>query len=380
MSDVKKFHDTHHLPDEAPCQPGPIKAKVIQTIQGLLDQRRNGQGLGQIGSVQFQTLDDFLQPFDDMNYKCERIGYGLKMFTPQPGTHRRIVAMGDVHSDLVAFLTLLRTALVIDENYKWIGGNTTVLQLGDVVDRHRRDGITIDSYHNEREELDILQCIHGFNVEAETFGGAVISLTGNHEYGRFLKIKAYKQYQNKDQINTWTSAGGADEFQTKTRLARYFACYKPIILRVNDFIFCHGGLDFANIEHLPKGYDFVSHFNKEWSQYLIHGKSLAQNISDVFFHRMGITSTKDLNDDECFHNVEATFHHMGWNLEHGGLVVAHTVQSNGIALRCHGRVWFIDLGFSEAFGNYCGGYEVLCICIYESGKEPKVEIGTDVQQ
>ncbi len=47
----------------------------------------------------------------------------------------RIVAVGDVHGDYEQFVKTLRAAEVIDEQNKWIGGKTHLVQTGDVLDR-----------------------------------------------------------------------------------------------------------------------------------------------------------------------------------------------------------------------------------------------------
>lgn len=46
--------------------------------------------------------------------------------------------MGDIHGDLVKAITLFKLAGVVEEvdrRLLWIGGDTTVVQLGDVLDR-----------------------------------------------------------------------------------------------------------------------------------------------------------------------------------------------------------------------------------------------------
>ncbi|HCQ02865.1 MAG TPA: hypothetical protein DIT99_20230 [Candidatus Latescibacteria bacterium] len=49
--------------------------------------------------------------------------------------HARIVAIGDVHGDVDALVSILRKADVIDARNQWIGGKTVLVQLGDVLDR-----------------------------------------------------------------------------------------------------------------------------------------------------------------------------------------------------------------------------------------------------
>lgn len=47
---------------------------------------------------------------------------------------RRIVAIGDLHGDYNQSRTILRLARLIDDSNNWIGENTYLVQLGDVLD------------------------------------------------------------------------------------------------------------------------------------------------------------------------------------------------------------------------------------------------------
>src|SRR5690242_3878442 len=47
----------------------------------------------------------------------------------------RIIAVGDLHGDYDAWTAIARAAGVIDARGHWAGGNTTLVQLGDITDR-----------------------------------------------------------------------------------------------------------------------------------------------------------------------------------------------------------------------------------------------------
>src|SRR5262245_61138965 len=59
----------------------------------------------------------------------------------------RIVAVGDLHGDLQSTRQALRLARAIDEKDHWIGGDLTLVQTGDQLDRGDQ----------EREILDLLE-------------------------------------------------------------------------------------------------------------------------------------------------------------------------------------------------------------------------------
>ena len=47
----------------------------------------------------------------------------------------RIVAVGDLHGDFSAWRDIARAAQLVDDEGRWIGGDTVLVQTGDVVDR-----------------------------------------------------------------------------------------------------------------------------------------------------------------------------------------------------------------------------------------------------
>jgi hypothetical protein len=80
----------------------------------------------------------------------------------------RIVAVGDLHGDYQAWVTIARAAGVMDAHGRWSGGKTTLVQLGDIVDR-------------EPDSLKIIRSLQQLQKEAPHAGGKVVVLLGNHE-------------------------------------------------------------------------------------------------------------------------------------------------------------------------------------------------------
>lgn len=82
---------------------------------------------------------------------------------------QRIVAIGDVHGDWDQTLHALRIAGVLnseDEGEpRWVGGNTVVVQVGDVLDRGA-------------DEIAILSLLRHLDAQAEGEGGAVMMVGG----------------------------------------------------------------------------------------------------------------------------------------------------------------------------------------------------------
>lgn len=79
-----------------------------------------------------------------------------------------LVAIGDVHGDFDDFVAILQHIGLIDKQDHWTGGKTTLVQLGDILDRGPKP----------REVMDLLIALER---EAGPAGGRVVSLLGNHE-------------------------------------------------------------------------------------------------------------------------------------------------------------------------------------------------------
>ena len=100
----------------------------------------------------------------------------------------RVVALGDVHGDFQQTVRVLKMARVIDNQHRWIGGDTTLVQLGDILDRGTE----------ERELWDFFLRLRD---EAPLAGGKVVQLLGNHEVlnvlgqaGNYVHPEGYMQF------------------------------------------------------------------------------------------------------------------------------------------------------------------------------------------
>ena len=80
----------------------------------------------------------------------------------------RVVAVGDVHGDLPAFPAILADAELVDSAGSWTGGDATLVQLGDLIDRGPSMRATLDY-------------VMRLEAEASRRGGTVVVLLGNHE-------------------------------------------------------------------------------------------------------------------------------------------------------------------------------------------------------
>jgi hypothetical protein len=87
---------------------------------------------------------------------------------PSASAGDRVVAIGDIHGNYDGFVSILQSAGLVNEDLHWVGGETTLVQTGDIFDR----GADV------RKVLDLLMRLESEAAEA---GGKVVVLIGNHE-------------------------------------------------------------------------------------------------------------------------------------------------------------------------------------------------------
>jgi hypothetical protein len=173
----------------------------------------------------------------------------------------RVVAIGDIHGDLDAFIRILQRTSLVDAQLKWSGGNAILVQTGDMIDRGPKS----------RGVMDLLMTLQ---KDAPRQGGRVIVLLGNHEamnvygdlgyvtaadYASFAdaesehrRLSAYATYaavQGKSAISStdWMAAHPQgfveqrDAFGPDGKYGKWLRSL-PAVARVNDSIFAHGGI------------------------------------------------------------------------------------------------------------------------------------------
>jgi len=120
----------------------------------------------------------------------------------EPG--QRLVALGDVHGDFQQMLNALLLAGLVEEHcdtkergegendcgrsFVWTGGNAILVQIGDVLDRGPN-------------ELSCWHLLAELSRQAETVGGRVILLHGNHELWTsvgFFQLDQERYFENLD--------------------------------------------------------------------------------------------------------------------------------------------------------------------------------------
>ena len=174
---------------------------------------------------------------------------------PQP---TRIVAVGDLHGDFAAWRDIAGAAGVIGSRGQWTGGRTTLVQVGDVVDRGP-------------DSLKIIRDLMRLQKEAPRQGGRVVVLVGNHEamnvtgdlrYTTEAEFAAFagpgsvalrdRLYEAKKKDIEATPLGWVEQRLAWTpdgEIGRW-VIRNPAVALVNGNLFVHGGLS-AEYSKLP---------------------------------------------------------------------------------------------------------------------------------
>ncbi|MGB0836048.1 MAG: metallophosphoesterase [Psychrobium sp.] len=147
----------------------------------------------------------------------------------------KIAAISDIHGQFDIFKQLLNENGVIDDELNWSFGDGHLVITGDIFDR----GDTV---------TEALWLVYKLEEQANTAGGKVHYLLGNHEYmvlrgdERYIHDK-YKYTLNAMNIDLKTL------FNENTVLGRWLRS-KSTVININGHVFLHGGIhsDFTDLD------------------------------------------------------------------------------------------------------------------------------------
>jgi hypothetical protein len=323
-----------------------------------------------------------------MNNKYDIIG----MYPAQ----KKLVAIGDLHGDLIATLKVLKLAEVIPQNttinnianVQWTGGDTWVIQLGDQIDRCRPDDWVqnclkdlTDVYEDEGNNMLIFKLFLRLDDEAKKYGGRVLGLLGNHELMnvdkdfRYVSPKEFLEFvPEKDRTSKYTKDGFPLGYYHRTKaferggnIAKTYSIKKKSIMTIGSYLFVHGGMSID----LAKKYS-IAEINQIVAKWLLKQDSEQETkIFDEIFRDdddmspfwCRIFSEEEGEDENTLENFNKLINNINQKNKLlkpiKGMVVAHTPQFmdnkylNGIYDK---RLWRIDVGMSRAFGKQddCG--------------------------
>ncbi|GLT80712.1 hypothetical protein SLA2020_521370 [Shorea laevis] len=306
-------------------------------------------------------------------------------FVSAPG--RRIIAVGDLHGDLDQARRALQIGGVLSSDAEdlWTGEDTVLIQLGDVLDRGE-------------DEIAILSLLRSLDIQAKAKGGAVFQINGNHETMnvegdfRFVEPGAFDEcagfleylngnkYDSKEAFVGWhgvskrwkgdrkmsTNWGPWNLVERQKGVIARSVLFRPggplacelarhsVVLKVNDWVFCHGGL-------LPHHVEYgIERMNMDVS-YWMRGLSETDGSPHIpFIATRGYDSvvwnrlySRDVSDLEVYQidQTQAVLEETLQALGAKGMVVGHTPQYSGANCEYNCSIWRIDVGMSSGVLN-----------------------------
>lgn len=298
---------------------------------------------------------------------------------------QRIVAVGDLHGDYAAWIDIARAAGLIDASGHWTGGRTTLVQLGDILDR-------------EPDSLKIVRSLQQLQKEAPRANGRVVVVVGNHEAMNLLgdfryttpgelaafagpdsaSIRDRVYDQNRSAIEAAAHASNpaltpqqirdawmADHplgwvehkiaWSPSGELGRW-ATRNPAVVKIDSTLFVHGGLS-AEYARLP-----IDEINRRVAAAMAAGDDgpttiLYDPLGPLWYRGLVMRDgdaeearTKEVPPHPAMtadQELDAVLSAYGAKR----LVIGHTPDLKGIEFLGNGRLARIDSGNSRAYGG-----------------------------
>lgn len=260
----------------------------------------------------------------------------------------RLISIPDVHGDLEGLLLVLRAAKLItsESQTDWIGGDSVLVQTGDVLDRG--DG-----------EVEILRLLAKLRLQAEAVGGKVMQLMGNHE---LLNIMGVFNYATRGGNKAFKSIGGrttafspssGGEFAQFTRMLPVACAVEWLGSPGSRIVFAHAGI---RPQFLKSG--DAAHILEELNDQVMartnaEAHMVRARYNDPVFSDNGPLWNRffslDKNEGRVCAELQETLDLLGASQ----MVVGHTPQTGQVGARCGGRLILSDVGFAQYYyGHY----------------------------
>jgi hypothetical protein len=283
---------------------------------------------------------------------------------------KRVVAVGDVHGDCDALSAVLKMAGLVDDHADWTGGDSHLVQVGDIPARGPQT----------RKAMDLMMKLES---QAGAAGGHVHALIGNHEamimYGNYQQIiseefaefrtprseetlKAVFDQDVAEKKQLGTLPRGAKNFEEFKRqwfeyhvpgFAEYKEAFGPnsqygkwirshnVVIRVNDTLYSHGGI---SPEFLSKP---IATINKTIQTELADPSKLPPGMTTNFECPLWYRGLIEEDEHEMAPHVQKVLQTFGVKR----IVVGHSVTRSAILPRFNSAVIDVDIGLSKFFGR-----------------------------
>jgi len=257
-----------------------------------------------------------------------------------------VAALSDFHGKYDLMIELLTNNNIIDEDKNWAFGKGHFVITGDIFDRG--DKVT-----------EILWFLYDLEQQAQKAGGDIHLTLGNHEV---MVLNGDLRYLHPKYIETAKQLNKPfEKLFTKDNIIGNWLRSKPVLVKVNNMLFAHGGFhpslaiekrSIVEINSVFKGSLIKSELDKPregWAKYL-------HKTNGPIWYRGYFAADRGKDNGATSAEIDLLLKH--FDVKH--LIVGHTSQKQ-IETRYQGRVIAIDSSIKR--GSYG---EILFI---ENGKK-----------
>lgn len=244
----------------------------------------------------------------------------------------KIVIIGDIHGDIKRLINILLNENILNNNLEWIAYNIIVIQLGDQIDSLNR--INNLEEWEELKDIEVINFTDILSNLAKIKNSLFISLNGNHELMNILGNFSY--VSNKSIYNERIT-----NFQ-KNGIYNIILGYRPLVIKVNDLIFCHACIKKFHLDILDKYDKDIFYINEVWKNFVLLNKINKEDkeiLDNIILGNDGIMWTRNLdnNMDYILNKLNCSYIFVGHN----------TVDF----IKLKNNIWFTDSGISRSYGK-----------------------------
>ena len=248
--------------------------------------------------------------------------------------YSKLIIIGDIHGDLKRLKNILINEKILNNNLQWISHNIIVVQLGDQIDSLNRKN-DIDDWELLKD-IEVLKFTNILSNISKSKNSMFISINGNHELmnvlGNFSYVSSNSLYPNRH-----------NNFQKNGIFCNILA-YRPLVLRINDLLFCHALIKKKHIDILEKYDKDIFYINKLWQNFILLNKINNEDkeiFDKIILDNDGVVWSRnfDTKEDTAYvlEKLNSTYMFVGHN----------TVEN----INLYNNIWLSDNGISRAYGK-----------------------------
>ncbi|WP_196139864.1 metallophosphoesterase [Aliikangiella sp. G2MR2-5] len=139
---------------------------------------------------------------------------------------REVYAFSDLHGNIEYFKKVLINLGIVDENYNWNFANNGVVLTGDLIDK-------------SSDDRALMWFIYNLEQQAAKHGGFVLVLLGNHEV---FQLQGDFRHAHPVSVYLTQKMFPLTQALDKNTILGEWLRSKPIIAKLNGYLFTHAGL------------------------------------------------------------------------------------------------------------------------------------------